>query len=496
MNTKYKTVKKNNLEALKKVRAGNSILLNKKIENLKSSVRPYLASQKGGLKNTIISSSACSATEGLGQQATTGIFSNLIAKNKLENLNSKTNANSNLYENALNFSDLLTGGESPSNFNGELQNSLYKYAANPKEERSGIFMSLNSIKHYFNYLSKALANINTAKGKGKLSNNLIEVNSYKIRHYLNLLTKFDYKLSNSYYDYFQFKKSNKNLFTMEKAAEMLKTVFLSNGCLISKPIFNVVHIHQPAFDSATLDMEQKNESNLTDSNKTNSEPQVKAKIIIHLFYYVKTSVLYNIAYSSSEFKSTSADNRAGAALALNIKGAVLPNVSAGNKDRFITTIYNKKFAYLSDYLTKLFNTEVELELVRLYKPYQDSNILAQHLNSQSYRNRFTRLTSNLFRRMKIYNTNNLQPSGVSSLNMGNSSISKESASYPSGISGLNIRLAGRAFNERIIPRLTVKEVQRGNFKKLNSKLIEKSMFTDKTRKGAFNFTVTLNHVFR
>lgn len=128
MNTNYKTVNKNNLEALKKVRAGNSFLLNNKIENLKSSVfsSPYLASQKGGLKNTIVSSSA------LGQLATAGIFSNFITKNKLENLNSKTNANSNLYENVLKFSDLLTGGESPSNFNGEVQNSLYKYAPNPK----------------------------------------------------------------------------------------------------------------------------------------------------------------------------------------------------------------------------------------------------------------------------------------------------------------------------------------------------------------------------
>lgn len=490
MNTKYKTVNKNNLEALKKIRARKPIFLNKKIENLKSSVRPYLASQKGGLNNTIVSSSA------LGQLATTGIFSNFIAINKLESLESKTSVNSNLYKNVLKFSDLLigsasAGGESPSNFKGEGQSYVCNYAPNPKEERSGIFMSLNSIKHYFNYLSKAITNINTAKGKGKLSNKLIEVNSYKIRHYLNLLTKFDYKLSNSYYDYFQFKKSNKNLFTMEKAAEMLKTAFLSIGCLISKPIFNVVYIHQPAFDSATLDMEQTNESNLTDSKKTKSEPAVKTKIIIHLFYYVKTSVLYNMAFANSEFQSTSADN-----LSLKLKGPVLPNVSAKNKDRFITTIYNKNFAYLSDYLTKLFNTEVELELVRLYKPYQDSNILAQHLNSQSYRNRFTKLTYNLFRSMKIYNRSHLQPSGALGLSMGIPSISKESASYPSGISGLNIRLAGRAFNERIIPRLTVKEVQRGNFKKLNSKLIEKSMFTDKTRKGAFNFTVTLNHVFR
>ena len=37
------------------------------------------------------------------------------------------------------------------------------------------------------------------------------------------------------------KKSNKLLFAMEKAAEYLRVSFLSKGCLISKPIFNIVY---------------------------------------------------------------------------------------------------------------------------------------------------------------------------------------------------------------------------------------------------------------
>ena len=68
-------------------------------------------------------------------------------------------------------------------------------------------------------------------------------------------------------------------------------------------------------------------------------------------------------------------------------------------------------------------------------------------------------------------------------------------SYPSGISGVNIKLAGRALNERVIPRLTVKRAQRGSFNRLNAKLIEKSIYTDKTRKGAYSFTVTLSQNF-
>ena len=153
-----------------------------------------------------------------------------------------------------------------------------------------------------------------------------------------------------------------------------------------------------------------------------------------------------------------------------------------------------------DYLTKLFNTEVELELVRLYRPYQDSNILVQFLNNLSYNNKFIRTVSRLFKKIKIYKRKNFI--NVSSLQEHNNKnalytkILNEPVAYPSGISGINIKLAGRPFKERIIPRFTVKRAQRGNFDRLNVKMIERSMFTDKTKKGAFNFTVKLSHIFR
>ena len=76
------------------------------------------------------------------------------------------------------------------------------------------------------------------------------------------------------------------------------------------------------------------------------------------------------------------------------------------------------------------------------------------------------------------------------------SLLNEDVSFPSGISGVNIKLAGRSVNEKIIPRFTVKRAQRGNFSRLNTKMIEKSMYTDKSKKGAFNFSVRLSHIFR
>ena len=162
--------------------------------------------------------------------------------------------------------------------------------------------------------------------------------------------------------------------------------------------------------------------------------------------------------------------------------------------------FNDKFNFLCDYLTKLFNSEIELELVRVYRPYQDSNILVQYLNSKSYNVKFILTVSKLFKRIKIYKRTNsfnlLSLQEIKNQNNIGPVLFNESVSYPSGISGINIRLAGRPMKERIVPRYTVKRAQRGNFNKLNTKMIERSMFTDKTKKGSFNFTVRLSHIFK
>ena len=137
--------------------------------------------------------------------------------------------------------------------------------------------------------------------------------------------------------------------------------------------------------------------------------------------------------------------------------------------------------------------------MRLYQPYQNSEILVQYLNSQSYNTKFINLVSNLFSQINIFKKskfNNPYLEGQISNNSINTTLTNESIAYPSGVSGVNIKLAGRPVNENIIPRVTVKRAQRGNFNRLNAKMIEKSMFTDRSRKGAFNFTVSLSHVFR
>lgn len=357
-----------------------------------------------------------------------------------------------------------------------------KIMPNPKMENIGLFMSLNSHKDYYYHLKNALNSIKTKKGKVIISadqkslNNLINENnkliSYKIRHYLNLISKFNFKLSTSFYHLFQFKKSKKILFKMERAAEILRLAFLAKGCLISKPIFNIVYPKNNQFSG----------ENEIDFANFKYNKFLKPKIIIHLFYYIKTKGLI--------------DN-----VSTPVGKSIRPNefsILVNENNKIILNKFNDKFSYLCDYLTKLFNSEIELELVRVYRPYQDSNILVQNLNTLSYFQKFIKITNRLFRKIKIYRKKNKfnKPSILGLNNPLKTILLNEQIAFPSGISGINIKLAGRPYKERIVPRFTVKRAQRGNFDRLNAKMIEKSMFTDKTKKGAFNYTVRLSHIFR
>ena len=345
------------------------------------------------------------------------------------------------------------------NFNNKNDLALTTLLLNEKENKiapaNTIQNNLTNKANYFsignkqmkiNSLKNLIQNFNSSVSNTKNNSSKNSINT--LRHYLNLLTKFDSKLANTNYNLFSFNKTNNYLFAMQKAAKFLHLSFNSKGCLISKPSFNLVYT---------------NASILNEINHNAIQNINTPKVIINLFYYVKTTEFIN------------------------------NSITLNDNAKILTDQFESKFSNLSDYLTKLFNNEVELNLVRLYKPYQEANILVQFLNGESYNNKFIKLISNLFKNI------NIKDSNKSDFILDSNLIQNESNnhySYPSNISGVNVKLAGRALNERIIPRLTVKREQRGSFNRLNAKLIEKSMFTDKTRKGAYTFTVTLSHNFK
>ena len=309
------------------------------------------------------------------------------------------------------------------------------------------YFSLGSKAMNLNVFKTLLKNFNTDVKKIENSNKNYHTNI--LRYYLNLITKFEFDMPNNNYNLYKFNKTNKYIFAMKKAAKFLNRAFNSKGCFISKPSFNIIKTNDK------IENEIIKNSNLN-LNAT--------KVIINLFYFIKINEI-----SSNK------------------------NLIVDNNATLLSDLFGQKLSYLIDYLTYLFNAEIELNLVRLYKPYQDSNILVQYLNSESYSKKFIRLVSRLFKNINL--SNSTKSEIFSDLDL--SAIGQNNYnSYPSKISGINVKLAGRPLNERIIPRLTVKRAQRGSFNRLNAKMIEKSMYTDKTRKGAYSFTVTLSQNFK
>ena len=61
--------------------------------------------------------------------------------------------------------------------------------------------------------------------------------------------------------------------------------------------------------------------------------------------------------------------------------------------------------------------------------------------------------------------------------------------------GINIRLAGRLSRQSIIPRKTVKIIQRGSLARRYSDFLTISKYTAKKRRGIFCYTITIGHKY-
>ena len=160
----------------------------------------------------------------------------------------------------------------------------------------------------------------------------------------------------------------------------------------------------------------------------------------------------------------------------------------------LTKVYPHKFKLICTILSKFFNKNVELELIRLHQPYYDSNILVNFLaliiNKKNIGACIQRLyNSNIIKANKALaigssqaeNTyNNLQQI------LPAAAAPQRVAAY---LSGLNIKISGRLMREPIIPRITTKKFEKGFTAKGKINYFDLARFTHKNRKGAFTITV-------
>jgi Mitochondrial ribosomal protein (VAR1) len=175
-----------------------------------------------------------------------------------------------------------------------------------------------------------------------------------------------------------------------------------------------------------------------------------SKIVIQLFYYLNKNLYFS--KKNSKF------------LALN----------------------NKKLQLLCLHLSKFYKKPVELDLDRLYYPYYDSYILSNMIG----------FISNIFKyRIIIRKLFNLAIIKKPTKFIAQAQAQRKSSFIPSLLSGIKIRLAGRLLTQRVIPKLTVKTIQRGTLARGKTNLVNSARFTNKNRRGAYSITVSIGHVF-
>jgi hypothetical protein len=141
-----------------------------------------------------------------------------------------------------------------------------------------------------------------------------------------------------------------------------------------------------------------------------------------------------------------------------------------------------KFKKLCDILSHLFKKPVQLDLIRLHYPYNDSNILVNLLGIMINKIRLRIIFRKLFEKAIIKNLNKV--TGNNNVNM-----------LPAFLSGLKIRVAGRLLTHRVVPRKTVKTIRRGTSATGKINFSDVARYTNKNKRGAFSITVSSGQNF-
>nr|YP_009710670.1 ribosomal protein S3 [Amanita muscaria]QFZ98619.1 ribosomal protein S3 [Amanita muscaria] len=149
----------------------------------------------------------------------------------------------------------------------------------------------------------------------------------------------------------------------------------------------------------------------------------------------------------------------------------------------ITQIFPNKFKFLCEILSNLFKKNVELELIRLHYPYNDSNILANLLAIMINKIKLRIIVKRIFGKAVLKNKK-LSSTKTNKLEI-----------IPAFLSGINIKVGGRLLNNKMVPRKTVKIIRRGAVAKGKINYLDVARFTNKNKRGAYSITVSSGQKF-
>ena len=139
-----------------------------------------------------------------------------------------------------------------------------------------------------------------------------------------------------------------------------------------------------------------------------------------------------------------------------------------------------KLNKLCQNLSNVFKKPVELDLVRLYYPYFDSNIFVNLLSKLINKIQVRIIMKQFFNKAIIINP-------IKSSN--NNLIIK----IPSLLSGINLRIGGRLMTQRLIPKQTIKTIRKGTLSKGKINFLDEARYTNKNKRGAFTLVMSIGH---
>jgi Mitochondrial ribosomal protein (VAR1) len=147
------------------------------------------------------------------------------------------------------------------------------------------------------------------------------------------------------------------------------------------------------------------------------------------------------------------------------------------KSNTFINLNRNKLNLLCIILNNLFNKPVTLELNRLYYPYFDSNIFVNFLANIINNIQIRYIFNKFFNKAIIKNPFKLNSKLI---------VKK----FPSLLSGINIKIAGRLLTHKIVPRKTITTVRRGALARVKINYLDTARYTNKNKRGAFSITIT------
>lgn len=145
---------------------------------------------------------------------------------------------------------------------------------------------------------------------------------------------------------------------------------------------------------------------------------------------------------------------------------------------------NNKLKIICNILTRFFRKPIEFDLVRLHYPYFNANILVNLLGIFINKIKLRRIVKKFISKsIKNHNRNNLI-------------FNKSNQLIPSELTGIKIKVAGRLLTQRVVPRKTIKIINRGALSRNKTMFVETARFTNKNKRGAFSLTVSIGQRLR